>query len=94
MRAAIIAILTVVGAGIAVGFVGGIIQPFYLLGALSIFFMSLIADIISMINYLSAKASVESAYTIDPFATIAIIIYAIMAIVYFFAIIDWWRGEM
>lgn len=80
--------------GIAVGLVGGTVQPFYFLGALSGFFLTLIGDIMAMINYLSGKALLESSHMIDPFAIIGILIYGIMAIVYLFAVIDWWRGEM
>lgn len=94
LKTVIIAIFTVVGGGIAIGAIGGVIQPFYLLGTLSIFFLSLVADIFSMAKYISTKAPIESATAIDPFGVVIILIYGIMTIVYLFAVIDWWRGEM
>lgn len=94
LRTMIVGVFTLVAGGIAIGVIGGVIQPFYLLGTLAIFFLSLIADLISMIKYISTKAPIESTYAIDPFGIIIILIYGIMTIVYFFAVIDWWRGEM
>jgi len=65
----------------------------FLLGGLAIVFLGFIADFASVITYLTSKAEMDGLLVPDPFAYVAIFIYGGLIVAYFFAIIDWWRGN-